>query len=138
MQWKVGKVKIKGTTAYVPVSCSGPQEATCKLGLRLTITEILRGHKLVGVTAKKKKLKRKVVVVGSASVTLSGGHSRTMKISLNGTARKLLARRHKLKVRLRVTQTFAHPAGAAAIAPRTVSNQVLTFKKPRKRHKRHH
>src|SRR5439155_2910354 len=113
-----------------------PKGATCKLRLRLTVTEILRGHKLVGLTAKK-KLKRKVVVVGSASITLSTGQSRTVKISLNGTARKLLARRHKLKVRLRVTQTFARAPGAAAIAPRTVSNQRLTFK-ARKRHKHHH
>ena len=121
----------------MPLSCSGPKAATCKLRLRLTVTEILKGHKLVGLTAKKKKLKRKVVVVGSASITLSTGQSRTVKISLNGTARKLLARRHKLKVRLRVTQTFAHAPGAAAIAPRTVSNQILTFK-ARKRHKHHH
>ena len=121
----------------MPLSCSGPKGATCKLRLRLTVTEILRGHKLVGLTAKKKKLKRKVVVVGSASITLSAGQSRTVKISLNGTARKLLARRHKLKVRLRVTQTFASAPGAAAIAPRTVSNQILTFR-ARKRHKHHH
>jgi len=46
-------------------------------------------------------------------------------------------RPYACKVRLRVTQTFAHAPGAAAIAPRTVSNQILTFK-ARKRHKHHH
>ena len=77
------------------------------------------------------------VVVGSASVTLKAGQSRIVKISLNGTGRRLLAKRHKLKVRLRVAQTFASAPGAAAIRPRTVSTQILTFK-ARKRHKHHH
>ncbi|TMK99054.1 MAG: hypothetical protein E6G34_06020 [Actinobacteria bacterium] len=133
---KVGRAKVKGTAAYVPISCTGPTGATCKLRLRLSVIEVFRGHKLVALTARK-KLKRKLVVVGSASVTLKAGQSRIVKISLNGTGRRLLAKRHKLKVRLRVAQTFASAPGAAAIRPRTVSTQILTFK-ARKRHKHHH
>jgi hypothetical protein len=104
----------------------------CKVLVRMTLTEILKDHNLVGVTTEA-KTQRKLVVVGSASVTLSAGGSRAVKISLSGTGRRLLATRHKLKVRLRVTQTFASAPGAAPTGPRTVSAEILTFKV---RHKR--
>src|SRR5439155_6529812 len=94
--------------------------------MQITLTEILSGRNLVGVTARA-NTGRKVVVVGSAGATVSAGQSRTAKISLNGAGRKLLARRHRLKVRLRVTQTFASTTGAAAMAPRTIASQILTF-----------
>jgi len=95
--------------------------------MRMSLTEILSGRNLVGVTARA-STERKVVVVGSGSATVNAGQTRTVTISLNGTGRKLLARRHRLEVRLGVTQTFASATGAAAIAPRTIASRVLAFK----------
>ena len=96
----------------------------------LTVIEVLRRHRIVGLTAKA-KLKRKVVVVGSTSVTLTGGQTRTVRISLNRTGKRLLARRHRLRTRLRV-------GGVVSRAQtKQVSNQLITFKAPKKE-KRHH
>src|SRR5205823_11229559 len=89
-----------------------PAGAKCKLLFRLTVTEILRGKKLVGVTARA-KLKKRTVVVGSASVTLKAGETRTVRITLNRTGKALLAKRHRLPVRLRVTQTLLNGRASA-------------------------
>ena len=122
-----GHATVSGTTARVRVVCTGPAGAKCKLVFTLTVTEIFKRNKLISVTARA-KLKKKIVVVGIANVTLNAGESRTVRISLNGTGKKLLAKRHKLKVRLRVTQTPANGHAATALS------QTLTFKKAAKRH----
>ena len=109
------------------VVCTGPAGAKCKLVFKLTVTEIFKRHKLISVTARA-KLKKKIVVVGIARLSLNAGESRTVKISLNGTGKKQLAKRGKLKVRLRTTQTLAN--GHAT----TILSQTLIFKKPTKRH----
>jgi hypothetical protein len=128
----VGHAKVKGTTATVRVSCTGATAATCKLAFRMTVTEKIRGHKIIAVTAKKKKPKtRKVVItVGSArGLTLVAGQSKVVKISLKTPGKRLLASRHTLKVTLDVTQILG--SGRS----RTLS-QTITFKAPK--HKKHH
>ena len=102
----IGHAKVKGTTASVRVSCTGATGATCKLAFRMTVTEKLRGHKIIAITARKKPKTRKVVVtVGTArGLTLVAGQSKVVKISLNGRGKRLLASRHTLKVTLDVTQ----------------------------------
>jgi hypothetical protein len=123
----VGHAKVKGTTTSVRVSCTGAAGATCKLAFRMTVTETFRGRKLIAVTARK-KIRKVVVTVGSArTITLTAGQSKVVKISLNRTGKRLLARRHTLKVTLHVTQTLG---GGRA---RTLS-QTVTFKAP-KHHK---
>jgi hypothetical protein len=125
-----GRAKVSGRTASVRVSCAGEAGATCKLTLRLTVTEKFKGHKLISVTArKKKKLTKKLVVVGTVRVTLVAGQSKTVRIALNGTGKRLLSKRHKLKVTLRITQTLS--TGQT----KPISTQILTFKAPK--HKRH-
>jgi hypothetical protein len=129
-----GRAKVSGTSAIVRVSCTGEAGATCKLSLKLTVTETFRGKKLISVTARKnkKRLTKKVVVVGSASVTLKAGETRTVRIALNGTGKRLLQKRHTLKVTLRITQTLA---GGQL---RAISTQTLNFKAAKPHHKRHH
>jgi hypothetical protein len=125
-----GRAKVSGTSASVRVSCAGEAGSTCKLTLKLTVTERFRGKKLISVTArKKKKVTKKLVVVGSASVTLKAGESKTVRIALNRTGKRLLARRHKLKVKLRITQILASGQTKA------ISSQTLTFKAPKRRHR---
>jgi hypothetical protein len=123
----LGHAIVSGTVARVPVTCTGPAGTQCKLVLKLTVTEVFKGHKLISFTARA-KLKKKVVVVGIASVTLNAGESRTVRIALNGTGKKLLAKRHKLNVRLRIMQTFINGQTT------TTLSQTLTFKKAAKRH----
>jgi hypothetical protein len=107
------------------VSCSGPAGATCRLALKMTVKETFVGHKLISVTARR-KVTKKVVVVGTASATLSAGQSQTLRIALNGTGRRLLASHHKLKAKLVVTQAIAN-----AITT-TVSTRTVTFKVAKK------
>jgi hypothetical protein len=127
----IGHAKISGRTASVRVSCTGPAGATCKLAFRMTVTEKIRGHKIIAITARKKPKTRKVIVtVGTArTITLVAGQSRVVKISLNGKGKALLKSRHTLKVTLDVTQVLG---GGRS---RTLS-QTVTFNAPK--HKKHH
>jgi hypothetical protein len=127
----VGHAKVRGTTARVRVSCTGAAGATCKLAFRMTVTEKIRGHKIIAVTARKKPKTRKVVVtVGLArGLTLIAGQSKVVQISLNRRGKRLLASRHTLTVKLNVTQRLGRGRS------RTLSQKV-TFK-AQKRHKHH-
>ena len=118
---------VSGTTASVRVSCAGAAGATCRLTFKLTVTETLRGHKLIAVTARTVRKTRKVVVLGSTSVTLGAGQTRTVRIGLGNTGRSLLASRHQLKVTLRITQALGNGR------TKTVSTQTVTFKAPKRR-----
>jgi hypothetical protein len=115
----VGHARVLGTTASVKITCKGA--TSCKVSLRLTVRETLKGHRLVAVSARKQKLTHKTVVLGTASATIGAGHSSTVRIKLNRTGRKLLAARRRVTAKLTVTQRVSgHNRG--------VSNQKVTFK----------
>jgi hypothetical protein len=127
----VGHAKVSGRNAIVRASCAGASGATCKLTLKLTVTETLKGHRLIAVKARKHATKiHKVVIVGSAQVTLGAGQTRLVKIGLNRTGRNLLAHHHPLKATLRVTQKLAN--GHVV----TVSTQTVVFKGAKRHHHR--
>ena len=93
------------------------------MALALTVTETLRGHKLLALTAGAGGRKtHRAVVVGTANASLRAGQTQTVRIALNSTGKRLLVRRHRLKATLRVSQ--AASTGTAA----TVSRRVATFK----------
>jgi len=124
----VGRAKVSGNSASVRVTCTGAAGAQCNLSLGMTVTETFRGHKLVAVAA---RVRHKVVGVGSATLALTAGHAQTVRISLNGQGRKLLASRHVLKVKLVVTEALGNGQSA------TVSAQTVTFKTHTHRHGSH-
>jgi hypothetical protein len=109
--------KVTGKAARLTISCTGASASVCHVNARLTVVETLSGRRIVAVSAKRR---HKLVVVGSVSLTLNGGQSRTVTVPLNRTGKALLASRHVLKVRLTVTE-----AGAKGVA--TLENRVLTF-----------
>ena len=120
---------MSGTSASVRVSCAGSAGTSCRLALRLTVTERFKGHKLIGVTAgASRHVRVKVVVIGSTNVTLKGGQAQSVRITLSRAGKKLLAHRHVLKSRLRITQATSTAATVA------VSSQLVTFKAPNRRH----
>jgi hypothetical protein len=124
----VSHVVVSGTAMSARVTCSGPPGGTCKLTVKLAVTELLRNNRLVSVTARA-KLKRKVVVLGAATIELKVGETKTLRVGLNGAGKSLLARRHVLKVRVEVSGV---PAGQSTSGlPRT-----LTFKAPKHKHRR--
>jgi Tol biopolymer transport system component len=124
-QAAAGTVAAKRSAASVTLSCSGGSGA-CTVQLLLTVSETLRGHTLVALSASgHPRVTHKTVVVGRASVTLAPGQSRSVSVSLNGTGKALLSRRGKLLVKLTVTQ------GA-----RVLKTAKLTLHPPAKKHKR--
>ena len=124
----MGHAKVKGTTVSVPISCKG--DTSCTVSLKLTVTETLRGHKVIAVSARKAKVTHKTIVLGTASATIRAGRTATVKIGLNRTGRHLLAARHRLTAKLTVTQRVNG-------RNRTISTQKVTFKAPKPRHGGH-
>ncbi|MGH2893249.1 MAG: hypothetical protein ACRDPM_08270, partial [Solirubrobacteraceae bacterium] len=120
----VGHARVSGRTVAVPITCTG--DTSCRVSLKLTVTERFRGHKLIAVSARKAKVTHKTVVLGAKSATVRAGHKATVRISLNRRGRKLLAARHKLKAKLTVTRRIAG-------RNRTLSTQKVAFKAPKHR-----
>lgn len=120
----VGLPSAKGAGASVRLVCSGGGD--CIATVRLTLTELLRGGKLVGVSARSRtpRVRRKRVTVGQATVVLRGGETRVVTVALNRTGAKLLKRRRKLPVTLTVAQL---PASGSA---RTLLTKRLTLRRP--------
>lgn len=115
----VGRARVSGDSASIPIACKG--DTSCTVSLELTVTEALRGHRVVAVSARKTKVTHKTVVVGTAKATVKAGHKQTVLIALDRTGRDLLAARHRLAARLTVIQRIAGKN-------RTVSTQTMTFR----------
>ena len=123
-----GRVSVSGTTASVRASCSGNSVDSCRLSFKLTVTETLRGRKIIAVGARARPKRHKITVtVGRASTFLKAGQSRVVKISLNGTGKSLLSKYRTLHTTLRVTQSGKKG---------TVLSKTVTFKAPKKKHHR--
>ena len=75
--------------------------ATCQAAsVQVTVTEHLKGGKVIAVTARKSKkkvvVKKKQVVIASGSAALATGTSKTLELALNGTGNGLLKKFGKL------------------------------------------
>jgi hypothetical protein len=104
----VGRVSISrhasaGSTAEVKVTCEGMPGAVCRLTARLSVIETLRGHRLLAAgTAGRRGGSHRTLLVGVARITLVAGQTRSVRISLNRTGRRLAAALHGLRAQLRI------------------------------------
>jgi hypothetical protein len=98
---QVGSPHISGYTVFLPVSCTGGD--SCSLTLTLSATETLQASKLLALTAAAKR-HRKIVVLGTARLTVAGGKHTTAKVSLNAVGKRLLKSRKMLPLTLTVRQ----------------------------------
>jgi trimeric autotransporter adhesin len=121
---KIGHATVSGTTAKIPVTCKGAAGTTCTVKLALSVTETISGGKVTAVAAKakpkpkrKSKSSKKVVGVGSTTVKLAGGKSKTVKLALNGSGKSLLSKFKKLVAKLTPTS-----------GTQSLKTQNLTFK----------
>jgi hypothetical protein len=107
----VGKVKVKGQTAAIPLSCTGNPGKLCNV----TVTETVRVH-------------GRAKTVGHAHFAIQAGVAKTVKVKLNRAGRHALARAssHRLHAKLTVH------LGGKRVALRTV-----TFKHPPKHRHKH-
>jgi hypothetical protein len=120
----IGSAKVSGNAAQVTVSCPTASSANCSVKVVLLATETLSGNKVIAVSAKKAKKHKRTVTLGSATATIKPGSHTQIKVSLNGTGKKLLTARHTLKLDLSVTE------GGKSLASKKVS-----FKAPKKKRK---
>jgi hypothetical protein len=108
------RATVSKTTAAVLTGCQGGVGAKCPLTVTLTITETLKGGKVIAVAAR--RTRHKTVSLGRVTVTLAAGQTRTIRIGLNKLGKRLLAAHHIL----RVTLTIAEGSSSA--------HQTVTFK----------
>jgi hypothetical protein len=110
-----GKVSSKDGKLSVKISC--PAHDTC-LGYTetATVTEHLKGKKVIGLAAAKRKTTSKVITIAKASGTVAGGKTITVNLSLNHTGTKLLKRYRKLRTVVTLT-----------VADKTVSKSTVTL-----------
>jgi trimeric autotransporter adhesin len=123
----VGHVVTDGTSATVPLSCSGPAGSSCEIKLSLSVSETVQGSKVLGITARaggKPKRRKKVVMLGAVTTTVLAGHGRKVKLSLNARGKRLLASHKRLSVKLAVTTIQGK-------STKTVATKTLKFSKPR-------
>jgi sugar lactone lactonase YvrE len=110
----IGRAKVKGSTATVPVKSSGTKSCTLKLTVSLS-EKVRHGHRTT----------HKTVILGSAKITIAAGKSKTVRIRLNQAGRRLLTQERRLKAKLALTE-----------AGQTVRTASVTFKmtKTKQRH----
>jgi hypothetical protein len=96
----VGRIKVKGETASVPLSCTGNPGAIC----RASLTEKARVH-------------RSTKTVGHAQFSIGTAVAKTVKIKLNRTGRRALAHSSSRRLRVRLTVRL----GTTSVAARTIS-----------------
>ncbi len=78
----VGHATVKGTSARLPLSCSGTPRVSCFVQVMMT-------------TADNR-------VVGGSTVSLQVGRSATVRFPLSANGKRLLAARHRLRVKITV------------------------------------
>jgi hypothetical protein len=125
------KLKHKGNKVSLKVRCRGTATQHCTMVLRLSVTEKRKGGKTIAITARKKKITHRVVVIGSTRARLRGGKSRTLTVRLNRKGRALLAAHHTLPVTLTASQQLTRKK-SRRVLKRTVVFHHVTH------HTRHH
>jgi hypothetical protein len=99
-----GRAKVASTTASVPLTCTGSPGAECKAKLVLSVIETVSRGKVIAVAAAASRSRKKVVVVlASRTVTWATGKRLTVKLSLNATGKRLLAKHPPLTAKLAIT-----------------------------------
>jgi hypothetical protein len=118
----------------VKLGCKGIGAVICKLTVKATVDEEVVNGKIVGVTAANAKGHRhrihKTVVIGQATVTLSGGQTVAVPVLLNTAGKHLRRTHHTLPAVLEVIQTVG------GRPHRTVARERVTIK-PAKRAQKH-
>jgi len=107
--------RIHGKTASVPVTCAGSTGQSCAIELELTVSEKLKDHTLLAVTAAHRE-RTVTVLVGRATATVPADKTEVLHVALDATGEKLLA------LRRRFTAAMTGPTDPGALGlPQTVT-----------------
>ncbi len=131
-----GPPSVNGDAAILSIGCLGSPGG--ELGVQIELCELLvlltgeeganaQQSNLAGAAkSHRTKPRIKTVVLGSEKVTIQAGKSENVRVTLNPAGRRLLARKHRLTVKLTITDNG-----------RTVHSQTIVFKTNAKvKHKR--
>jgi hypothetical protein len=108
---QVGAPRVAGSSVSVPLMCSAQAAGSCRIALRLTVVETLRGGRVIALAAR--SARRVTVTVGAITVRVPAGQRRTATVALNATGRRLLARVHQLTAKLSVSGTVVGALSAS-------------------------
>lgn len=108
-----------GGMVSVALSCAASTSG-CPVTASLTTTETVEGTNALRMRTAAGR--QRTVSVGTRTVTVAAGKTATVTVTLNATGRRLLARLHRLSVRLKV-----------AVSGHTVTTKNLTVKPARSR-----
>jgi hypothetical protein len=108
----VNRVKVVGSILRVSFSCT---HAPCSVTLKLTGTEMLKGNQVMAESAATRR--HKVVTLAAARVALTAGQSKTVKLALNATGTRLVAKFHQLKA----TRTIS-------VSGKVLTRKTVTFR----------
>jgi hypothetical protein len=126
----LGKVTTSGRAVVARLGCRGVIGQVCNGSLRLTAIELLRGKRVVAVTASGKGRHRHTVVLAVRAYTVKAGRTVTIRLNAGRPSGQLLRRFGQVPVSLAVTQTTASRT-------RTAASRTLKLRPPPpKRHKR--
>jgi lipopolysaccharide export system protein LptA len=101
------------------VSCTG--NTSCNIKLTASVLETIRRGKVIALAASTKTTK-KTITIASKTATIPARSTKTIKLTLNGAGKQLLAKHHPLKAKLTVTQS-----------PRTVTSKTITLQTKKKK-----
>ncbi len=120
----IGSISHKQGKPTVTLSCPAGGGACQAVSIQATVTEHLKGGKIIALTARKGKkkatAKKKQVAIATASATLAPGASETLELTLNGTGNALLRKYGKLTAIVTVS------SGGTTISTATVSWKKTT------------
>jgi hypothetical protein len=115
---------VKGSTVKLTLGCPGTGPA-CPGNAIITVRERKRGGRITAILARRPGgLRTATAIVGRRPFTIPAGRTATVRIALNPTGKRLLARFQRLRARLAVTITGAR------------QTRVITFHASKKRHRR--
>jgi hypothetical protein len=103
----VGRLVVQRGRTRAPIECLGFAWALCTVQLRLTATEVIRGGKVIAVSAaaaKRRQARRRTVELGGVIATVRSGQRHILSVALNSLGERLLAHRHTLRLKLTISQ----------------------------------
>jgi hypothetical protein len=110
-----GQAEVRGLAAWVPLECTGPSDAVCKIGLAMRFDQMPKPGK------SRARVSRRAALVGGKTALLGSGDAKVVRVKLNAMGRSLLMLHGKLSASLIATQTTNSSAAV-------ISSQGLTFK----------
>jgi hypothetical protein len=93
---KIARLTSSGPVLSIPVTCSQQAAGGCTIAIRTTSVQTVR----VG-----KATRRETLTLATGKTHLTRGQRRTIKLTLNATGRRLLAKSHLLHVQVAITGT---------------------------------